>query len=167
VKPANNRADRKDRRRKIHQTGKRQVVVVARERDGETVTQVHKTEADGVAFVASTVAHGSTIHADEASHWDNLEARFLTRRINHSVAYSTPESNTNMAESFFSRLRRAEVGIHHHIAGPYLNAYALEMAWREDNRRVSNGEQFLTATASALCHPVSRLWKGYWQRRAA
>ena len=164
VKPANNRADRKDRRRKIHQTGKRQVVVVARERDGETVTQVHRTEADGVAFVASTVAHGSTIHADEASHWDSLEARFLTRRINHSVAYSTPESNTNMAESFFSRLRRAEVGIHHHIAGPYLNAYALEMAWREDNRRVSNGEQFLTATAAALAHPVSRQWKGYWQR---
>jgi len=41
-----------------------------------------------------TVAAGATIHADEASHWDNLEARFLTRRINHSVEYSTPESNT-------------------------------------------------------------------------
>ena len=166
VKPANNRADRKDRRRKIHQSGKRQVVVVARERGGETVTQVHAKEADGVAFVASRVAPDATIHADEASHWDNLEARFLTRRINHSVAYSTPESNTNQAESFFSRLRRAEIGTHHHIAGPYLNAYALEMAWREDNRRVSNGEQFLMATASALAHPVSRQWKGYWQRTA-
>jgi transposase-like protein len=163
VKPANRRQDRKDRRRKVHQTGKRQVVVVARERDGETLTQVHKTEADGVAFVAVTVAADATIHADEASHWDALEAKFLTKRINHSVAYSD-ETNTNMAESFFSRLRRAEVGIHHHVAGPYLSAYAMEMAWREDNRRVSNGEQFLLATASALGHPVSRQWKGYWQR---
>lgn len=69
-----------------------------------------------------------------------------------------------MAESFFSRLRRAEIGTHHRIAGDYLHAYAAEMAWREDNRRISNGEQFLLATASALSHPVSRVWKGYWQR---
>ena len=164
VKPANNREDRVDRRRKAHRNGKRQVVIVARERDGETLTHVAKSEADGVPFVMATVAAGATVHADEASHWDNLEARFLTRRINHSVAYSTPESCTNMAESFFSRIRRAEVGIHHHIAGRYLAAYASEMAWREDNRRISNGEQFLLATSSALAHPVSRQWKGYWQR---
>jgi transposase-like protein len=164
VKPANNREDRVDRRRKAHRSGKRQVVVVARERDGETLTHVAKTEAEGVPFVLGNVAPGATLHADEANHWDQLEARFLTRRINHSVAYSTPESNTNMAESFFSRLRRAEIGTHHRIAGDYLHAYAAEMAWREDNRRTSNGEQFLLATASALSHPVSRVWKGYWQR---
>ncbi len=46
----------------------------------------------------------------------------------------------------------------------YLGAYAAEMAWREDNRRISNGEQFLLATSSALAHPVSRQWKGYRQR---
>jgi transposase-like protein len=166
IKPANRRVDRKDRRRKIHQTGKRQVVVVARERDGETVTHIARSEAEGVPFVLATVKPGATVHADEASHWDNLEAKFLTRRINHSVEYSTPEACTNMAESFFSRLRRAEIGTHHHIAGVYLGAYAAEMAWREDNRRVSNGEQFLMATGAALAHPVSRQWKGYWQRAA-
>jgi transposase-like protein len=164
VKPANRREDRVDRRRKAYRTGKRQVVVVARERDGETLTHVAKTEAAGVPFVLATVALGSTVHADEAAHWDDVEARYLTKRINHSVEYSTPEACTNMAESFFSRIRRAEVGIHHHIAGPYLAAYASEMAWREDNRRISNGEQFLLATSSALAHPVSRVWKGYWQR---
>ena len=164
VKPANRREDRKDRRRKVHQTGKRQVVVVARERNGETLTHVAKSEAEGVPFVLGTVAHGSTVHADEASHWDSLEARFLTKRVNHSVEYANGESNTNMAESFFSRLRRAEIGTHHHIAGRYLAAYATEMAWREDNRRVSNGEQFLMVAGAAMAHPVSRQWKGYWQR---
>ena len=164
VKPANRREDRVDRRLKAYRNGKRQVVIVARELGGETLTHVAKTEAAGVPFIMATVAAGSTIHADEASHWDNLEAKFLTRRINHSEAYSTPEACTNAAESFFSRIRRAEIGIHHHIAGSYLAAYASEMAWREDNRRVSNGEQFLLATSSALAHPVSRQWKGYWQR---
>lgn len=59
---------------------------------------------------------------------------------------------------------RAEIGIHHHVAGPYLAAYAREMAWRENNRRISNGEQYLMAADAALQHPVSRQWKGYWQR---
>jgi transposase-like protein len=167
VKPANIRTERKDRRRKIHQSGKRQVVVVAREHGGETLTHVAKTEAAGVPFVIANVQPGTVINADEASHWDVLEARYLTKRINHSEAYSTPEGCTNWAESFFSRLRRAEVGTHHHISGKYLAAYATEMAWREDNRRLSNGEQYLMATGAALAHPVSRTWKGYWQRRAA
>lgn len=150
-----------------HQTGKRQVVVVMRARDGQPLPFVLSSEAAGVARIADTVVPGSTVYADEAAHWDALHARFLTKRINHSEAYSTDEACTNMAESFFSRVRRAEIGIHHHIAGPYLNAYASEMSWREDHRRVSNGEQYLAVTAAALGHPVSRQWKGYWQRRAA
>ena len=150
IKPANRREDRKDRRRRIYQTGKREVVVVMRERDGRTLPFVAPTEAAGVDRVAATVAQGSTIYADEADHWNRLEARFLTKRINHGVAYSTAEANTNQAESFFSRIRRAEIGIHHHIAGPYLAAYAAEMGWREDRRRVSNGEQFLAASLRVL-----------------
>jgi hypothetical protein len=46
----------------------------------------------------------------------------------------------------------------------YLSAYASEMAWRENNRRVNNGEQYLMTASAALVHPVSRQWKGYWQR---
>lgn len=107
---------------------------------------------------------GSTIYADEASHWDALHARYLTKRINHSECYSDGDACTNMAESFFSRLRRAEIGTHHHISGRYLHAYASEMAWREDNRRVDNGELYLMAVNAALSHGVSRQWKGYWQR---
>ena len=167
VKPANRREDRKDRRRKIYQTGKREVVVVMREREGRTLPFVAPTEAAGVDRVVASVAPGSIIYADEADHWNRLEARFLTKRINHTVEYANADVSTNMAESFFSRIRRAEIGIHHHIAGPYLAAYASEMGWREDRRRVSNGEQFLAATSAALGHPVSRQWKGYWQRTAA
>jgi hypothetical protein len=52
-------------------------------------------------------------------------------------------------------------------AAPYLNAYALEMAWREDNRCVSNGEQLLSVGRAALASPESRQWKGYWQHKSA
>ena len=40
------------------------------------------------------------------------------------------------------RLRRAEMGQHHHISGPYLKFYAGEMAWREDMRREDNGRSY-------------------------
>lgn len=164
VKPANRKENRRDRRMSENRSGKRQVVVVIRERNGATLPFVVKSEADGVAIVRNRVSPDTVIHADEASHWDALHAGFDTRRINHSEAYSTDEACTNMAESFFSRLRRAEIGTHHHIAGPYLAAYANEMAWREDHRRVANGDQFKTIAALAMAHPVSRVWKGYWQR---
>jgi hypothetical protein len=45
------------------------------------------------------------------------------KRINHQEAYSFDGACTNQAEEYFSRLRRAEIGIHHHIAGAYLPRY--------------------------------------------
>lgn len=45
VKPANLKENRKDRRRAVNQTGKRKVVVVARERGGNSVPAVFKSEA--------------------------------------------------------------------------------------------------------------------------
>lgn len=167
VKPANEVENRRDLRKKANQSGKRQVVVVMREREGRALPFVTKTEAQGVALVHAHVDQDATVHADEASHWDALSARFMTKRINHSEAYSFDDACTNQAESFFSRLRRAEIGTHHHVAGKYLSAYANEMAWRENYRRMSNGDQFMAIVGAALDHPVSRQWKGYWQRRAA
>ncbi|MGX8010968.1 IS1595 family transposase [Mesorhizobium sp. ORM8.1] len=167
VKPANNRADRKDRRLAANQTGKRQSVIVARETDGRTITHVAATEAAGAAFVAANVKHGSTVHADEASHWDKLAAYFPIKRINHQEAYSKDGACTNAAESFFSRIRRAEIGIHHRIAGDYLGSYAAEMAWREDNRRKANGTQYAMVVSAVGVAPKSERLCGYWQRRKA
>ena len=75
--------------------------------------------------------------ADEGTAWDALHDRFDARRINHSVAFSDDGVCTNQAESFFSRLRRSELGVHHHFSAQYLHQYANEMAWREDHRRKS------------------------------
>lgn len=164
IRPANYKADRIDRRLARHQTGKRRVVVVMRERAGRTYANVFNSEAQSVQHIANAVHSSATVYADEAVHWDALHARFLTKRINHQHAYSDADACTNQAESFFARMRRAEIGTHHHISGRYLSAYATEMAWREDNRRVSNGEQYLSVACAALNHPVSRVWAGYWQR---
>ncbi len=164
IKPANKAAARVDRRLAEEQTGKRKVVVVMRERGGRTLPFVTRKESEAIPTIRRRVAPGSTIHADEASGWDTLYAHFDMRRINHSVSYSEDGVNTNQAESYFSRLRRAAIGVHHRIGARLLHRYASEMAWREDRRRVSNGAQSDEVTALALRHPVSREWAGYWQR---
>jgi hypothetical protein len=74
------------------------------------------------------------------------------------------EACTNQAESYFCRLRRAELGHHHHIAGPYLARYAREMAWREDHRRHSNGAQVQGVLKLVVSNPPSVDFCGYWQR---
>ena len=165
-KPANEKADRKDRRLLENQTGKRQVVVVARERAGRTLTFIAGSEAQGVPFIRSVVEEGATVHADEGSAWDALHASYDTGRVNHSFRYMDKGVCTNQAESYFSRLRRMEIGTHHHVAGPYLNAYAGEASWREDNRRVANGGQAAKVGVAALTGRISRQWAGYWQRAA-
>lgn len=164
VKPENKKEDRKDRRLVANRSGKRQCVVIMREREGRSLPFVVANEGDAVPYVRDRVGTLATIHADEGPGWDALHAGWDTHRVNHSVQFMDKGVCTNQAESYFSRLRRMEVGTHHHIAGPYLHAYAQEASWREDNRRVDNGSQAMIIAGAAMEARVSRRWAGYWRR---
>ena len=166
VKPANEKSDRKDRRLLENQTGKRQCVVIMRERGGRSLPFIVAREGDAVPIVRDVVGNLATIHADEGSGWDDLHAGWDTHRVNHSARFMDKGVCTNQAESYFSRLRRMEVGTHHHIAGKYIAAYAGEAAWREDHRRTDNGQQAAMVGAALMAGGVSRQWAGYWQRAA-
>jgi transposase-like protein len=167
VKPANHRENRRDRRLAKNQNGKRRVVVVIRERGGRTLPAVFRSESAALGFIASRVAPQTRLMADEAASWNDLHGRFDVARIDHGQMYSAGGGvYTNGAEEFFSRMRRAEIGHHHHIAGAYLVRYAQEAAWREDHRRVDNGSQVRGVMGLAMAAPVSVDWCGYWQRAA-
>ena len=167
IKPANHRENRVDRRLARHQTGKRQVVVVMRERGGSTLPAVFKSESAALGWISSRVSRDTRLIADEAKSWNDLHARYAMERIDHGAAYSLPGGvYTNGAEEFFSRMRRAEIGHHHHIAGPYLLRYAQESAWREDRRRLDNGAQVKAIMGLAMRCGPSVDWCGYWQRAA-
>jgi len=167
VKPANHAENRVDRRLRRNQNGKRQVVVIVRERNGHSVPAVFGSEGHALDFIRKRVAKGTVINADEAKSWDGLHGQFEMRRINHEEAYSFDGACTNMAEEYFSRLRRAEIGHHHHVAGVYLLRYAQEASWREDHRRLSNGEQVYRVAGLGLRRKPSVDFSGYWQRRKA
>jgi transposase-like protein len=164
VRPANYREHRRDRRLAINQSGKRQSVVILRERNGNSLPMVFKSESAALSWIKSRVEFGTILNADEAAGWDALATKYEMRRINHQEAYSDGEACTNQAESYFSRLRRAEAGHHHHISGPYLLRYAQESAWREDARRVNNGAQVRRVAELALKRGPSVDFSGYYQR---
>ena len=115
-------------------------------------------------WIKSRVETGTVVNADEAASWDGLHSRFEIKRINHQEAYSMDGACTNMAESYFSRIRRGEIGHHHHVSGPYLLRSAQESAWREDQRRVDNGAQVRRVTQPALTSKPSVDFSGYYQR---
>ena len=166
IRPENAKADRKDRRLKEHQTGKRRVVIAMRECEGRTLPFVRKSEADGVALANENVSRMATMSADEASHWDELHMGYHVDRVNHSEIYSDHGKHTNWVESYFSRLRRMVQGQHHHVSPQYLYQYANHAGWLEDNRRTDNGTLARIVVSNAMGAPVSRNWKGYWQRAA-
>jgi hypothetical protein len=162
----NQKKDRIDRTLAEEQTGKRQSVVVARERGGRTVPVVAPRKAQRFPHFARS--SGRMLWCTPTKRRDGQAARLLRDEEDQSpIAFSMDGACTNWGESFFSRMRRAEWGQHHHISGKYLLAYAREMAWREDSRRQPNGSLHEMATGAALGYPLSRVWGGYWQRAYA
>jgi hypothetical protein len=164
VKPANLKEHSRDRRFLENQSGKRKAVVVIRERNGNSLPAMFRSEKQALSFVRSRIAKGTLVNADDSPNWNELHARFEMKRIDHEKAYSLDGACTNWAEEFFSRMRRAEIGHHHHVARPYLLRFAQEAAWREDNRRLSNGEQVNRLGALAMKRRRSVDFCGYWQR---
>ena len=104
--------------------------------------------------------------ADEHKSYDNLIGLNNLERVNHSKAYQTKDgTNTNQVESFFSRVQRAYIGIHHRFSLKFFDWYIAELAWREDVRQNSNKNQFFEVLGRALTRPTSRYLCGHWQGR--
>lgn len=83
------------------------------------------------------------ISSDEHKAYDALNALYQTERVNHLQYYVGPKGeSTNLADSFFSRIRRMQVGYMRLFGKLYLNRYANEAAYRENTRRQSNGSIF-------------------------
>jgi hypothetical protein len=122
-------------------------------------------EGDAIPIARDILLPDTIVHADMSPQWEPLQLLFDTKRINHSEHFSHDGACTNMAESFFERMRSAERGVHKHISGDHLHRYAMELAWKEQNRRVSNGEQAAMMISAIGKAPPSKTLIGYWQGR--
>jgi len=117
---------------------------------------------DVLALAKRYVAPGSRIFTDENPAYNALDGFFEHFVVNHSEEYSTPEGvNENIAETFFSRVRRAQYGTHHGFRPQYMEFYGWESAWRETNRRRSQTENVVELARWLLTPGYSTYWRGY------
>ena len=174
IRQQNKKSDRVDRRLLDNQKPDKRCVLVLRERDVQgrkiggkrTLTFVLKKEnhTDVKELVTKYTEQSSVICADEHTAYNPIHSIRHTRRVNHSLEYCADDGTTNnIAESFFSRFRRMQYGQVHHFGLDYLAAYANEAAYREDTRRMSNGDIFVDIVLKCLRTITHKDWCGYWQ----
>ena len=178
VRPENKKEKRIDRRLAKNQKESKRCIFVIREKDtdpkqqerqrirGKVRTYIIKVEnQDDVKRLAEmNIKRGAIVCADESNAYDLLHAKYEMHRVNHQVEYMADDGTTNnMAESYFSRFRRMQIGQVHKFGLLYLANYANEAAYREDMRRCSNGEIFGDILRKCIGTFTHHDWCGYWQ----
>lgn len=150
----------------------RRIVMVIRESlcikgqgAGRTVVAICRSEngADIEALMRQWVEKQSTIRSDELPGYRKLKLMgYIHEVVNHSEEFSSKDGfNQNQAESFFSRMRRACIGVYHRITPKYMLDYATEMAWREEVRRLNTKQQMAALMGRVLSAGVSTDWFNY------
>jgi hypothetical protein len=94
VKPANRIENRRDRRLRQNQSGKRKVVVVIRERDGKTLPGVFASEVAALNFIRTRIARGRQSTPTKPGHGTSFMAGSrctgsTIKRLTASTAIST------------------------------------------------------------------------------
>jgi hypothetical protein len=83
-------------------------------------------------------------------------------QVNHSKMYMTEDGvHNNMAELYFSRLRRAEFGTYNGMRPKYLAFYSAEFTWRSNVSKVSLLTKFNDLFRKLMSSGISRAFCNY------
>lgn len=129
-----------------------------------TITAICNAEdSQVVPLVEKYVKKGSKVYTDELPAYRRLQyIGFSHETVNHSREFSSDAGvNQNQAESYFSRLRRAFIGVFHRITPRYMLDYSCEMSWREDMRRTDLLGQVADLFYKVTNTPHSKDWRNY------
>lgn len=113
------------------------------ERGGRVIAKVAeggKVSAKGLEkFVSKFVDTASSLLiTDEFSGYGRIGRKMRHVTINHSVAYADGEIHTNNIEGFWSLVKRAWYGSHHHYSRKYMDLYISEACFKYNRRADKN-----------------------------
>lgn len=117
---------------------KKAAVIGAIERGGRVVARVADdlTGKGILKFLSGVVnPNGSILVTDELAAYNEAAKIFRRAVINHQVCYADGETHTNSIEGFWSLLKRAWYGSHHHYSKRYMPLFVGEACWKHNNRR--------------------------------
>ncbi|MCY3992088.1 MAG: IS1595 family transposase [Caldilineaceae bacterium] len=125
---------------------KKQPVLGAVARGGKVVAQPAKrvTGETLKAFLSKFVKADSTLLVtDEYSGYNRMGEWVPHFTINHAVAYAQGLIHTNTIEGFWSLVKRAIIGQHHHYSKEHATAYIVEACYKYNNRHFDTFDSFL------------------------
>ncbi len=150
-KPRGKRKDDDDPPKRGRGT-KKQPVIGALARGGKVIAEPSErvTGKTLKAFLASVVkADDSVLVTDEFSGYNRMGEWVPHMTINHAVAYAEGLIHTNTIEGFWSLVKRAIFGQHHHYSKAHTAAYIVEACYKYNNRNNADAfEQFLAGTVT-------------------
>ena len=127
-------------------------VVGVKDRQTKRVRAKVVTETDGArlrGFIRSRVADGAKVYTDEASGYSGMPYDHET--VRHSVGeYVRDMAHTNGIESFWSMLKRGQIGTYHKISAKHLQRYVNEFAGRQSIRDLHTTDQLRSVIAGMI-----------------
>ena len=75
---------------------------------------------------------------DALAAYNSIGAVMRHATINHSVSYADGDTHTNTIEGFWSGLKRAWFGSHHHYSRKYAGLYVVEQCASYNERSVDD-----------------------------
>jgi transposase-like protein len=119
---------------------KKTPVIGAVERGGEVMARV-ATDLSGrgiLKFITRELVktEESKLITDEYSPYKAIRSRMPHEVINHSERYVDGDIHTNTIEGFWSLLKRAWYGTHHHYK--FTPLYVIEACWKYNHRKTKN-----------------------------
>ncbi len=121
---------------------KKTPVIGAVERGGNVTARVATdlTRKGILRFIKDTVdPDGSLLITDEYKGYNKVHSYVNHTVINHSVAYADGETHTNTIEGFWSLLKRAWYGSHHHYSKHFAQLFIAESSWKYNHRKDNDG----------------------------
>ena len=120
--------------------GTRKITVIGVvERGGKVVARVadRRTAEYILDFVKKWVdPEGSRLISDGFSGYNSIKEFIPHSVINHSASYARGDVHTNTIEGFWTLLKRAWVGTHHHYTPRHTNLYLAETCYKYNHRNM-------------------------------
>jgi transposase-like protein len=115
-------------------------VIGAVERGGRVVARVANPgdlSARGIGkFIARFIdPAGTLLITDEYKGYNRVSETMLHATIKHAERYADGETHTNSIEGFWSLVKRAWYGTHHHYSRKYMPLYIAEACYKYNSRR--------------------------------
>ena len=113
-------------------------VIGAVERGGKVIARVATdlTSKGILQFLRENIRiDGSTLITDEYRAYNAVKGLVDHKVINHSEQYVDGETHTNTIEGFWSLLKRAWYGAHHHYRKVFMPLYVAEAAFKYNHRK--------------------------------